>query len=245
MRFVSLLRKISDWFINCGKYLQWRASGKSKRFYGGGLGSWVLPSASREFISPAFSADKPGIIKLDDGKGTLCDMSTRKGRKIFNAYCKANKRVVRTYSVIVESVMPAVLGSKPDAIAAASDIQADKPAAGESLTAAVTEVATLAPDPDRLVTQCSHCCHFIEENTAYKGEPGIAKFVHVDAGEQEYSHEADPGITKLLSEWKISCPDLFKLFADGKAGPNSAHYEAWCRRYEHHTNESLIGRWRP
>ena len=76
--------------------------------------------------------------------------------------------------------------------------------------------------PVEKLTLCTCCDHFIEKNTA-EGE-GLAAYVHLDNGEQEYDHEATPGESKTMAEWKESRPDLFKSHPDGEIGPNSEYH---------------------
>lgn len=71
-------------------------------------------------------------------------------------------------------------------------------------------------------TQCKHCDHFVDDNTA-QGE-GIAANVHLEDGEQEFDHDAEPGETKTMAEWQAERPDLFKMHPDGKIGPNSIYH---------------------
>lgn len=68
-------------------------------------------------------------------------------------------------------------------------------------------------------TLCKHCDHFVDEN--YPLEEGLAKFIHLEDGEQEFDHDAEPGETKLGEEWKHERPDLFIEHLDGAIGPNS------------------------
>lgn len=70
---------------------------------------------------------------------------------------------------------------------------------------------------------CKHCDHFVEENTSTG--TGLAPFLHLDDGEQEYDHDAEPfGPDRTLLTWQLRRPDLFHKFADGKIGPNSTLY---------------------
>ena len=71
---------------------------------------------------------------------------------------------------------------------------------------------------------CKHCDHFVDENPA--AGPGIAKFVHLEDGEQEFDHDGEPlGEGKTLSEWRETRPDLFVKHSDDKIGPNSIHHD--------------------
>jgi hypothetical protein len=83
---------------------------------------------------------------------------------------------------------------------------------------------------------CKHCDHFVEENTNPEeiiettdttikvryddGSTDIfARYVHLEDGEQEFDHDAEPGETR--DDWEKVRPDLFVEHADGKIGPNS------------------------
>jgi hypothetical protein len=72
--------------------------------------------------------------------------------------------------------------------------------------------------------KCRDCWHFIEPNDA---DPGftLAEHVHLDNGEKEHDHDAAPsGDTRQLNVWRTAHPELFTAYADGKIGPNSAHF---------------------
>lgn len=71
-------------------------------------------------------------------------------------------------------------------------------------------------------TLCKHCCHFVDEN--YRGDPpdeSLAAFVHMEDGEQEFDHDAEPGESHTSEEWSVLRPDLTTEHPDGKIGPNS------------------------
>lgn len=70
-------------------------------------------------------------------------------------------------------------------------------------------------------TMCAHCAHFVEDNET-DGDPDIAPYIHLDDGDPEYDHNAEPGDTKTLREWRDDNPELFVTYADDKTGPNSA-----------------------
>ena len=74
-----------------------------------------------------------------------------------------------------------------------------------------------------MYTLCTRCQHFVERNCDTT-TPGLAKFVHLDDGEQEYDHDAVPGVRHTLRVWKKLRPDLFTKYRDGKVGPNSRHH---------------------
>lgn len=66
-----------------------------------------------------------------------------------------------------------------------------------------------------LYTMCQHCDHFVDEEDPV---------VHLDDGEKEHDHNAEPGKTRTMHEWQQARPDLFIKHADGKIGPNSVHH---------------------
>ncbi len=75
-------------------------------------------------------------------------------------------------------------------------------------------------------TLCQHCDHFVDPNDCLEDYPpaeqaNMAKFVHLEDGEQEFDHDAAPGETKTGAEWKQCRPDLFKEHPDKAIGPNS------------------------
>lgn len=92
--------------------------------------------------------------------------------------------------------------------------------------------------------QCKHCDHFVEPNDCLNdgfgekikegetavyfrdehGEFGVAKFIHLDDGDQEYDHDAEPGEEHTGREWKLLRPDLFTKHPDGAIGPNSSYH---------------------
>jgi len=69
---------------------------------------------------------------------------------------------------------------------------------------------------------CKHCDHFVDEN--YPLEEGLAQFIHLEDGQQEFDHDAEPGETKSGDEWGKQRPDLFKEHADA-VGPNSFFHD--------------------
>lgn len=84
---------------------------------------------------------------------------------------------------------------------------------------------------------CKHCDHFVEEN--YFGNDKVvivdattvevegysngklARYIHLEDGEQEFDHNAEPGEVRTGLEWERFRPDLFTKYPDGKIGPNS------------------------
>lgn len=70
---------------------------------------------------------------------------------------------------------------------------------------------------------CSRCDHFVDRND--DTILGLAEYLHLENGEQEFDHEAEPnGEVCTLAEWKALRPDLFVLHPDGAVGPNSSHH---------------------
>ena len=75
-------------------------------------------------------------------------------------------------------------------------------------------------------TLCKHCDHFVAPNDN-KPEEGVtfAEWIHLDSGEKEHEHDAEPGkMKKTLLAWKQERPDLFVTFPDGYIGPNSEYF---------------------
>jgi len=68
-------------------------------------------------------------------------------------------------------------------------------------------------------TLCKHCDHFVENDNV--SDPAAAGYVHLDDGEQEYDHNAEPSETVERAELEKIRPDLWRRYADGKIGPNS------------------------
>ena len=73
-----------------------------------------------------------------------------------------------------------------------------------------------------LFTKCGRCDHFIEDNTITVNGHDVVGYVHLDDGDKEHTHDAGPGLTHTLPEWKMLRPDLFEEHEDGKIGPSSA-----------------------
>lgn len=73
-------------------------------------------------------------------------------------------------------------------------------------------------EPAPLV-MCALCDHFVADNDAW--EEGLARYVHMEDGEQEFDHGAERGEAKTGAEWTVERPELFDTFQDGKVGPNS------------------------
>lgn len=80
---------------------------------------------------------------------------------------------------------------------------------------------------------CKHCDHFVEPNeqdresysdTQDRESYSIAAYDHLEDGEQEFDHDAEPGDAHTLEEWYGIRPDLFKPYPDGKIGPNSSYH---------------------
>jgi hypothetical protein len=73
---------------------------------------------------------------------------------------------------------------------------------------------------------CKECDHFVDDNPAYDDGDAIllAKYDHLEDGEQEFDHEAEPWMAAgeaTLMTWREARPDLFYVYPDGKIGPNS------------------------
>lgn len=73
-----------------------------------------------------------------------------------------------------------------------------------------------------IYTMCKHCDHFVQPN--YNAEGCIEGFIHLEDGEQDFDHDAEPHGKASLEYWKRRRPDLFKEYPDGKIGPNSKHH---------------------
>lgn len=74
--------------------------------------------------------------------------------------------------------------------------------------------------------RCVHCWHFVDENPSYfEGySKDIATHLHLDDGEVEHDHDAEPGESNTLAWWKTFHPELFETYPDGKIGPNSVYF---------------------
>ncbi len=91
---------------------------------------------------------------------------------------------------------------------------------------------------------CKHCDHFVDLNDGADEDlaagyangiydplnpplPGtntagwVSKYIHLEDGEQEFDHDAEPGETRPDGEWNAHRPDLFLRHEDDKIGPNS------------------------
>lgn len=68
---------------------------------------------------------------------------------------------------------------------------------------------------------CTKCDHFVEENEEHLYNPEYATHLHLEDGEQEFDHDATPGMILTGDQWDKERPDLFTEYADGKIGPNS------------------------
>lgn len=78
----------------------------------------------------------------------------------------------------------------------------------------------LTPPP--AYTLCLHCDHFVDTNDSHQPGDDLAPYVHLEDGEQEFTHDAAPGPdSRPLAEWQAARPDLFLQHPDGATGPNS------------------------
>ncbi len=75
-----------------------------------------------------------------------------------------------------------------------------------------------------IYTLCKHCDHFVEPNEEHETHPEYAAFYHLEDGEQEFDHDAEPGESHTIDEWNELRPDLFQEHPDGKIGPNSVFH---------------------
>lgn len=74
-----------------------------------------------------------------------------------------------------------------------------------------------------LFSMCAHCDHFVTDNDPWHA--GLARHMHMEDGEQEFDHDAEPGAESMTSvDWYMERPELFMMFPDGKVGPNSAFF---------------------
>jgi len=76
---------------------------------------------------------------------------------------------------------------------------------------------------DVMYVLCKHCDHFVEENIR-AGDLSLAKYIHLEDGEQEFDHDAEPLGEATLADWRRRRPDLFTTHPDGKIGPNSSYH---------------------
>ena len=75
---------------------------------------------------------------------------------------------------------------------------------------------------DTIYIKCAFCDHFVEPNSDFEKGYSLAAYIHLDDGEKDHDHDADPrGGAHTLEEWKALRPDFFKKHEDGKIGPNS------------------------
>ncbi len=99
----------------------------------------------------------------------------------------------------------------------------------EPIKLEITSECHNEPDPalaDHKATLCKHCHHFVEANDERDVAGGCAAFIHLEDGEQEFDHDAEPGnVTKTLAEWRRDRPELFQTYPDGKIGPNSIYHQ--------------------
>lgn len=91
-------------------------------------------------------------------------------------------------------------------------------------------------------TLCKHCDHFVEQNyldddkieivsstvidliDANGGKMRQCRYIHLEDGEQEFDHDADPsGEIHTPEEWGKLRPDLFIKHPDA-IGPNSKYH---------------------
>ena len=88
--------------------------------------------------------------------------------------------------------------------------------------------------------QCKHCLFFVDQNSVTKGYDGpdtikmfgtyfefadgetIARYLHLDDGDTEHDHDAEPGLAMTGEEWHEKHPELFPLpgedMDDGDSG---------------------------
>ena len=72
---------------------------------------------------------------------------------------------------------------------------------------------------------CKGCWHFVEDNDSDYQYFHAAPYIHLDDGEVEYDHDAEPsGVRYELITWSVNFPELFTIYADGKIGPNSTNF---------------------
>lgn len=87
------------------------------------------------------------------------------------------------------------------------------------------------------LTLCKHCDHFVDANLVpdddvaethektimTKDGQTLCRYVHLEDGEQEFDHDAEPGETR--DDWDTHRPDLFQRHPDGAIGPNSIFHD--------------------
>jgi len=135
--------------------------------------------------------------------------AVRSGRFRFEAFDKA------------KAELPVVAQAKPTSpLTAPPVIHSSSIAAPKSSSEAGTPIDKDSPTYQK----CYHCDHFVEENEHY-GVPGIARYIHIDDGTQEYDHQASPNpLSYSIDDWKKIRFDLFVTHPDGKVGANSRHH---------------------
>jgi hypothetical protein len=87
------------------------------------------------------------------------------------------------------------------------------------------ELVSLVNDTQEY-TICKHCDHFVDQNypDGQTVPEGVAKYIHLEDGEQEFDHDAEPGTVRTLALWKLVRPDLFHEYPDEAIGPNSKYH---------------------
>ncbi len=116
----------------------------------------------------------------------------------------------------------------------------------DDLSASVAAINTLSSDnkakpsdDSHVFAICKHCDHFVDVNTppdspivsgtryttitTDDGTSNITqcRYIHLEDGEQEFDHDAEPGESHSLKEWHVLRPDLFMMHSDERVGPNS------------------------
>jgi hypothetical protein len=125
---------------------------------------------------------------------------------------------------MVDTLIAVGLGEAEASADLADEDQMNDPDAALELDLDPATVVSVVEDPDQYIL-CKHCDHFVEANDQDSIDRGCAAFIHMEDGEQEFDHAAEPSDqSHTLEEWKQLRPDLFKHHRDGKIGPNSIHH---------------------
>jgi len=141
-------------------------------------------------------------------------------------------------------VTPDMLDTWFAAVAAYRGEPEKDPVPHETCSAMMEEELMPSDIPDDTVYMiCRHCDHFVDKNDDASIAEGCAEYSHLEDGEQEFDHDAEPRygpscIGRALGAWKRLRPDLFKKHPDGKIGPNSILHHSRRGKSTSHEEEA-------
>jgi hypothetical protein len=174
-----------------------------------------------------------GFVGGDCGDGHLVKWINAPTREAFYAWLQRQSFKIENGSSGIDDIGPYTFDDGVDLVLDEN---------GNEIEGKIGNTTPTPPEESdkRLAPLCKHCDHFVTENIVAIGEEIISqdattlvvrhsdgstgkqcRYVHLEDEDHGFDHDAEPGESHPLEEWKKLRPDLFFGHKDGRIGPNS------------------------